>query len=94
MAIHRAWKRPWNKALRRVASSLGLVCCQVAETCLTFFQSRKSPCQCVGALAKTFTNRAELTVCSWRPTSSTISEFVTLSTEESVERSYSTYLSS
>ena len=66
MAIHRAWKRPWNKALRRVASSLGLVCCQVAETCLTFFQSRKSPCQCVGALAKTFTNRAELTVCSWR----------------------------
>ena len=43
MAIHRAWKRPWNKALRRVASSLGLVCCQVAETCLTFFQSRKSP---------------------------------------------------
>ena len=37
MAIHRAWKRPWNKALRRVTSSLGLVCCQVAETCLTSF---------------------------------------------------------
>ena len=42
MAIHRAWKRPWNKALRRVASSLGLVCCQVAETCLTFFRAAKA----------------------------------------------------
>ncbi len=51
MAIHRAWKRPWNKVLRRVASSFGLVCYQVAETCLTSFVGAQKPLpvrECIG----------------------------------------------
>ena len=54
MAIHRAWKRPWNMALRRVALPLGLVGCQVAETCLTSFSELQKPLPVLVCIGKNF----------------------------------------
>ena len=81
MAIHRAWKRPWNKVLRRVASSLGLVCYQVAETCLPFFPEPQRPLPVRQRIGKTF-QRQGLSQSILCPTLATISERITQSTNE------------